>query len=95
MLLKENIKPRIITIMRNLTSHRINESFASNATFFNDLGLDFLDVVELVMEVEKDFTIAITDEESERIKTLEDIVKLIQDKQRKQGSRKEQEEYHK
>ena len=42
-----------------------------------DLGADSLDVVELLMTLEDDFGIAVSDEEAVNLKTVEDIVKLI------------------
>jgi len=40
------------------------------ASFTNDLGADSLDTVELIMEFEKEFDIAIPDEEAEKIQTV-------------------------
>lgn len=48
--------------------------------FVNDLGCDSLDTVELVMAVENEFGIAITDEAAEKTKTVEDLTNLIQEK---------------
>ncbi|MBI4977733.1 MAG: acyl carrier protein [Spirochaetes bacterium] len=47
------------------------------ASFIDDLGADSLDTVELVMELEKKFGIEIPDEASEKIKTVTDAVKYI------------------
>lgn len=47
--------------------------------FVNDLGCDSLDTVELVMAVENEFGIAITDEAAEKTKTVEDLTNLIQE----------------
>ena len=41
-----------------------------NANFTNDLGADSLDTVELIMEFEKEFNIAIPDDEAEKIGTV-------------------------
>jgi len=48
------------------------------ASFTNDLGADSLDTVELIMEFEKEFNIAIPDEEAEKIGTVGDAVKYIE-----------------
>ncbi len=48
------------------------------ASFTNDLGADSLDTVELIMEFEKEFNIAIPDEEAEKIQTVGDAVKYIE-----------------
>ena len=46
-------------------------------SFTDDLGADSLDVVELVMELEDNFGIQISDDDVEEIRTVEDIVKYI------------------
>ena len=48
------------------------------ASFTNDLGADSLDTVELIMEFEKEFNIAIPDEEAEKIGTVGDAVRYIE-----------------
>ncbi len=48
------------------------------ASFVNDLGADSLDVVEFVMEVEKEFDITIPDEEAAKLTTVGDAVKYIE-----------------
>jgi acyl carrier protein len=47
------------------------------ASFTNDLGADSLDTVELIMEFEKEFNIAIPDEQAEKIATVGDAVAYI------------------
>lgn len=47
------------------------------ATFTNDLGADSLDVVELIMEFEKEFNLAIPDIEAEKIKTVENAINFV------------------
>lgn len=42
-----------------------------------DLGLDSLDVVELVMELEEEFDINIPDEDAERIQTVADLIRYL------------------
>ena len=48
------------------------------ASFTNDLGADSLDTVELIMEFEKEFNIAIPDDQAESIGTVGDAVKFIE-----------------
>lgn len=44
-----------------------------------ELGLDSIDLVDLVMEIEDEIGVSIPDEEFETIKTIEDIVNIIED----------------
>jgi acyl carrier protein len=48
------------------------------ASFTNDLGADYLDKVELIMEFEKEFNIAIPDDQAEKIATVGDAVAYIE-----------------
>ena len=50
-----------------------------NAEFSKDLGADSLDQVELIMEFEKEFGITIPDEEAEKITTVGEAVKYIEE----------------
>jgi acyl carrier protein len=47
------------------------------ASFKDNLGADSLDVVELVMELEDEFDIEISDEDAEKINTVGDVVTYI------------------
>lgn len=47
------------------------------ASFKDDLGADSLDVVELVMELEDEFDMEISDEDAEKITTVGDVVDYI------------------
>ncbi|MCM2674769.1 acyl carrier protein [Alkalicoccobacillus plakortidis] len=51
------------------------------ASFKDDLGADSLDVVELVMELEDEFDIEISDEEAEKIATVGDVITYIDSQQ--------------
>ena len=49
----------------------------TEASFTNDLGADSLDTVELIMEFEKEFDLAIPDDEAEKISTVGEAVAHI------------------
>lgn len=56
----------------------VDESaIALTASFKEDLGADSLDVVELVMELEDEFDMEISDEDAEKIATVGDVVEYI------------------
>jgi acyl carrier protein len=56
------------------------EKLTNEASFMEDLGADSLDTVELVMAFEKEFDIDIPDEEAEKLKTVGDALKYLQEK---------------
>lgn len=45
---------------------------------FKNLNADSLDIAEFIMEVEKEFKLSITDEQAEKLETIEEIVKFIE-----------------
>jgi acyl carrier protein len=49
------------------------------SSFTNDLGADSLDTVELIMEFEKEFNLAIPDDQAETISTVGDAIKYVED----------------
>jgi len=49
------------------------------ASFTNDLGADSLDTVELIMEFEKEFNIAIPDDQAEKISTVGEAIAYIEE----------------
>ena len=48
-----------------------------DSTFIDDLGADSLDIVELIMAFEEEFSVEIPDEVAEKIKTVKDAGELI------------------
>ena len=56
------------------------EEVTPNASFVDDLGADSLDTVELVMALEEEFGIEIPDEDAEKITTVGDAIKYIEEK---------------
>jgi acyl carrier protein len=51
----------------------------AQASFTNDLGADSLDVVELIMEFEKEFKLSIPDEAAEKILTVGDAIAYLEE----------------
>ena len=48
-----------------------------DASFVDDLGADSLDLVELIMSMEEDFDIEISDEDSEKMITVQDAIDYL------------------
>ena len=55
------------------------EEVVPTASFVDDLGADSLDTVELVMALEEEFHLEISDEDAEKITTVGDAVKYIEE----------------
>lgn len=73
-----DIKTKVTSIIVDKLGVDENEVTAE-ASFTNDLGADSLDTVELIMEFEKEFNIAIPDDQAEKIGTVGDAIKYIEE----------------
>jgi acyl carrier protein len=62
-------------ISQNLDVKR--DEIKSTSSFVQDLNADSLDIVELVMAIEKEFDLTIPDEEAEKIRTVQDAIDYI------------------
>jgi acyl carrier protein len=74
----------IFTRVKNIVVDRlgVDESKVTpEATFKDDLGADSLDVVELIMELEDEFDLEISDDDAEKINTVGDVVTYIEQHQ--------------
>jgi acyl carrier protein len=72
-----DIRSRVISIIvdkLNVDEAQVNDA----ASFTTDLGADSLDTVELIMEFEKEFNIAIPDEQAESIQTVGAAIEYIE-----------------
>jgi len=49
------------------------------ASFIEDLGADSLDIVELIMALEEEFDIEVPDEDAEKLQTVADAIRYIQE----------------
>ena len=58
------------------------EQVTPEAKFIEDLGADSLDTVELVMALEEEFGIEVPDEQAEKLQSVGDVMKYIEDQQK-------------
>ncbi len=65
----------IIAERLSIDESKVNE----NSSFIEDLGADSLDTVELIMQLEEAFNLQIPDEDAEKISTVGDAVKYIEE----------------
>jgi len=75
---ESSIADKVIDIVAEQMSVS-KEQVTPETSFVNDLGADSLDTVELVMEFEEEFNLDIPDEEAEKIQTVGDAIKYIED----------------
>lgn len=73
--LKELVKPHL-----EYQDEEVIDQMDGSTELLNELGLDSVDLVEVVMDVEERFDIAIADEDIQNIRTLDDLVALIESK---------------
>ena len=52
----------------------------NDSSFIDDLGADSLDTVELVMAFEEEFDLEISDEEAQKMRTVQDVINYLRDK---------------
>ena len=71
-----SVEQRVIDIVAEQLGVE-KEKIKSESNFVNDLGADSLDTVELVMELEEEFDISIPDDAAEKIQTVGEAVKHI------------------
>lgn len=55
------------------------EEVTPDASFIDDLNADSLDLVELIMALEEEFNVKISDEEADKIKTVRDAIDYVQE----------------
>jgi acyl carrier protein len=61
------------------------EQVTPEASFIEDLGADSLDIVELVMAFEEEFGVEVPDEDAEKLQTVGDVIRYIQERAKQQG----------
>eukprot|EP01088_Endostelium_zonatum_P015880 TRINITY_DN406_c0_g1_i1.p1 TRINITY_DN406_c0_g1~~TRINITY_DN406_c0_g1_i1.p1 ORF type:complete len:131 (-),score=39.40 TRINITY_DN406_c0_g1_i1:64-432(-) len=75
-LTEEQAKTRVLRVVSEF--HKVDKSKVNeNAHFYKDLGLDSLDQVELVLALEDEFAIMLTEEEQEKLATVKDTIHFI------------------
>lgn len=73
------MKQRIITILNNFGLQA--SAITDDAHFIKDLGFDSLDLVDMIMQLEQEFDIAIPDEDYPRITSVSSLMQYLQEQQ--------------
>ena len=71
------IEEKVIGIVKDVLS--MESEKVTSADTFEDLYADSFDLVEIIIECEKEFSYPITDDKVQNLKTVEDLVNLIKD----------------
>jgi acyl carrier protein len=69
--------------IRSIISEQLGvkpEEVTPQASFIDDLGADSLDTVELIMALEEEFGVEIPDEDAEKMATVGDAIRYIEEK---------------
>lgn len=72
-----DVEKRVIDIIARELGVSVDD-IKLDSTFVDDLGADSLDIVELVMKFEDEFSLEIPDEEAEKIQTVKDAISYVQ-----------------
>lgn len=72
---REKIKEKIVGIIEDLG---VGVEVTEESSLANDLGFDSLDVVELTINVEKEFKIDISDDEVSEVETVKDVIDVVE-----------------
>lgn len=79
----DDVRTKVISLVAERMG--VEPDQITDATHFvNDLQSDSLDMAELVIDLEEEFKLSITDEEAQKIQTVGEAIKYIEDKQREQ-----------
>ncbi|WP_274645056.1 acyl carrier protein [Pseudomonas serbica] len=73
----KTVEDRVKTVVSEQLGLKITE-VSNAANFVDDLGADSLDVVELVMALEEEFETEITDDEAEKLQTVQSIIDYVE-----------------
>jgi len=72
----ENVPQRVIRVVADQFNRDV-DSVKPESNFLDDLDGDSLDQVELIMQIEDEFDIEITDESADKIKTVQQAIDYI------------------
>ncbi len=81
-LLKEEVFENLRTLLRNILNPEDMESLTLDTRLQEDLGIKSLDTVEMIIVIEKAFSIRLDSVDFTKVSTVEDLVNLILDQSR-------------
>lgn len=78
--MSDELRVRLVKCVKEIDRLIAEESVTEQTHFVNDLAFDSIDEVELVMAVEDEFDIELTDEECDGIRTFGELMALVRDR---------------
>jgi len=72
---KEDIRNKVVKIVTDKLS--VEKETVEKSGSFQDLGADSLDMVDIIMKLEEQFSIEINDEDAEKLSSLNEVVDYI------------------
>nr|7B0N_U Chain U, Acyl carrier protein [Yarrowia lipolytica] len=76
-LTKDMIQERIVALLESFDKVNDAKNITATANLTSDLGLDSLDVVEVVMAIEEEFGLEIPDHDADEIKTVQQAIDYV------------------
>ena len=80
MAVDKKILNKLIDIIRNAMPECENDVITVDTNIYDDLRADSLDIVEIIMAIEEEFGIWTDDKEVEKVRTVGDLIRLINEK---------------
>lgn len=74
-----DVKQEIIDIVGEHLDYN-KSKIKMKSDIVNDLGADSLDCIEIVMALEKKYDISISDEDADNVRTIEQLIKIVEEK---------------
>jgi acyl carrier protein len=74
----ENIEERVKTVVAEQLCMTVDE-ISNDAKLAEDLGADSLDSIEMIMAVEDEFGIEISDEQAEKLQTVQQVIDFVRE----------------
>ena len=80
MAVNKKLLNKLIAIIRNAMRECENDVITIDTNIYDDLRADSLDIVEIIMAIEEEFGIWTDDKEAEEVRTVGDLIRLIDEK---------------
>lgn len=80
-MIQKETEQKVQTMLANQLN-LAKEKVSMDALIVEDLGADSLDIVEMLMTLEEEFSISLSDEQAQNLRTVKDICELVESLQK-------------